>query len=77
MNFNYGKLRGRIIEKFGTLQRFAKVINYSARTVSLKLNGKISFNQKDMAVFCEALCINMSDIPSYFFVPNVQDAEQI
>ena len=36
MSFNYSKLRGRIIEKFGTQGCFARKLGVSERTLSLK-----------------------------------------
>ena len=40
MAFNYSKLRGRIIEKYGSQSDFAKAFGCSDRTLSLKMNGK-------------------------------------
>ena len=67
MNFDYGKLKGRIVEKFGSQKSFAKAINRSTRTISLKLSNKVPFNQEDILIFIEALDLTVSDIPSYFF----------
>ena len=39
MAFDYSKLRGKIVEKFGTQTEFSKAMNLSERTMSLKLNG--------------------------------------
>lgn len=71
MELNYGKLKGRIVEKFGTQKNFVKAINRSERTVSLKLSGKIDFTQGDILIWCNALDIELIEIPSYFFVSNV------
>lgn len=47
MSFDYSKLRGRIVEKFGTQVNFAKAIKLSERTLSLKLNGKIFYTGRN------------------------------
>lgn len=46
MAFNYRKLRGRIIEVYGSQTKFAKAIGFSDRTLSLKLSGKRSWKQE-------------------------------
>ena len=47
MCFDYSKLRGRIIEKFGNQSKFAVAMGWSERTMSLKITGNvIGSNQK-------------------------------
>ena len=48
MIFNYSKLRGRIIEIFGTQSEFAKAMNWSERTLSLKMSSKVLWKQTDI-----------------------------
>ena len=40
---DYSKLNGAIIEKYGTQYNFAKAMNLSERSISLKLNGKVTW----------------------------------
>ena len=40
---NYNKLIGKIVEVFGTRAVFAQQMNWSERTCSLKLNGKVDW----------------------------------
>lgn len=70
--FNYSKLRGRIVEKFRTQAEFAKAMNMSERTLSLKMQGKISWKQADIMKALEVLELDMSDVQDYFFVLEVQ-----
>ena len=72
MAFNYNKLRGRIIEIFGTQKRFAKEMKVSERTLSLKLNNKIFFSQDEITIISELLKIESSEIQVYFFEKEVQ-----
>lgn len=45
MSYDYGKLKGRIVEIFGTQKKFAESIGFSERTLSLKLNNKVAWKQ--------------------------------
>lgn len=67
MQYNYSKLLGRIVEKVGTQSNFADQMQLSERTISLKLNGKISWKQSEIIKACSVLEIEDQDIPAYFF----------
>ena len=62
----YRKLRGRIVEKFGSQSAFADKIKVSMQTVSKKMNGRGGFSQKDIYVWSEALDIDLKDAGLYF-----------
>lgn len=72
MIYDYSKLLGRIVEKVGTQAKFAEMLGRSERTISLKLNNKISWTQEEMLKACEILKINLADIHLYFFARIVQ-----
>lgn len=67
MSYKYAKLRGRIVEKFGTQQEFAKELGLSENSLSLKLNGKTGFSQEDMINWSNKLGIDFCDYGVYFF----------
>ena len=67
MPYNYAKLLGRIVEKVGTQSNFSALMELSERTISLKLNGKVSWKQSEIAKACEVLDIPSVEIPLYFF----------
>lgn len=69
MQRSYNKLLGRIVEIFGTRGAFGKSMGWSDRTTSLKLNGKVDWKQDEIEAACQALKIEVSDIPDYFFCP--------
>lgn len=73
MQYDYSKLLGRIVEKVGTQGRFARQMNLSERTISLKLNGKIGWKQSEIADACKILGISDRDISTYFFTLKVQN----
>lgn len=67
MPYNYRKLRGRIIEKFGSQDNFAKVIGISNNSLSKKLNCKTGFSQSDITNWSKLLEIDSSEYGAYFF----------
>lgn len=73
MAFNYNKLRGRIVEIYGSQTEFAKAMKWSERTLSLKMNGKIPWKQTDIVNAVRLLGLSESDIQEYFFATEVQN----
>ena len=71
--FDYSKLLGRIKEYGFTQERIASEIEVSESTLSLKLNNKAFFTQKEIIYICALLEIAYSDIGVYFFTPRVQE----
>ena len=63
----YSKLRGRIVEKYGSQRSFAKALGKTEQTVIAKLNGKSEFSKADIIEWCNVLEIAEIDIPAYFF----------
>lgn len=67
IRFDYSKLRGRIVEKFGTQQAFAMELGLSDVAVSSKLNGHTYFKQTEIAKAINVLDIAPGDVTTYFF----------
>lgn len=67
MPYSYNKLRGRIVEKYGTQEKFAEALDVSKQMVSMKMTGKSSFSQKDILTWCDLLSIQHDQISDYFF----------
>lgn len=67
MPYTYNKLRGRIVEKYGTQEKFAEVLGITKQGLSLKMTGKSGFSQKDILQWCELLDIQQDRIVEYFF----------
>ena len=57
--YTYDKLRGRIIEKFGS--------QISDVSVSKKMNGWVQFDQEDILKWSDALDIPITEAGIYFF----------
>lgn len=70
--YDYSKLNGRIVEICGTQANYAKAINLSERSVSLKLNNLRAFTQPEIEASIVVLKIDMSNIGDYFFKQLVQ-----
>lgn len=67
MTFRYNKLRGRIVEIFGSQKAFADAIGISESTVASKLSGRLKFSQNEVFIWANALNIPKEDIGIYFF----------
>lgn len=70
--FDYSKLRGRIIEKYGSQSKFAKHMGCSERTMSLKMHGKVEWKQSEIHKAVTLLDLQDQDICPYFFTLKVQ-----
>ncbi|MCB7320145.1 DUF739 family protein [Lacrimispora sp. 210928-DFI.3.58] len=75
MAFDYSRLRGRIVEIFGTQACFAVAMGWSERTLSLKMNGLRAWKQPDICKAVALLKLSDKDIPSFFFKSKVQNIE--
>ena len=74
--FDYSKLRGRIVEKYGTVNRYAKAAKMTATTAGRKLSGKSKWSQDEIVLSCRLLSIIANDIPEYFFKNTVEKTQQ-
>lgn len=67
MIYDYRKLKGKIIEVFGSQKLLANECNISNSTLSLKLNNKSEWTQDEIADVSAILGIPFTEIPDYFF----------
>ena len=67
----YNKLRGRIVEKYGTLNRFAEAMGWTLTTQQHKLLNRRAWDQDEIMQACSLLDIELHEIPEYFFTPKV------
>jgi transcriptional regulator with XRE-family HTH domain len=75
VSFTYDKLRGKIKEKYGTQDEFARNLGISRSSLSLKLNNVSEFSQKEMLRTMELLGESPSLIDEYFFTLKVKKSE--
>jgi hypothetical protein len=67
VTYQYDKLRGKIVEKFSTLDNFAKALNMSRPTLSLKINNRSEWSQTEIKKACKLLGIKDREVAEYFF----------
>lgn len=69
--FDFRKLEGRIVERFGTRSAFAEKAGFTNSQLSARLNNKVDFDLSEIYGLCvpELLDISIDDIPTYFFIP--------
>lgn len=67
MKFKYNKLRGRIVEVFGSQNALAKYLGVSEQLLTAKLAGRVKFSQEDIFKWCSALNIEQNEVGVYFF----------
>ena len=61
MGYTYDKLRGRIIEKYGSQEKYADVLGISTNSLSKKMTGKTGFSQKDITIWADLLNIDKAE----------------
>lgn len=64
---SYAKLRGRIVEKFGSQGSFAAAMEWREALLSAKLNNKSEWTFAEVMKACELLGISLSEAHLYFF----------
>ena len=72
MEFDFSKLLGRIVEKYGTRSAFAEAWGKTDSYVSMRVNNKVNFDAEDIHECCQLLDIPASEIPVYFFTLKVR-----
>ena len=63
----HGRIRGKIKQKFGTLENFAKEYGKGTSVLSKKLNGEIEWKVSEVEKVCKLLDIPVGQIDEYFF----------
>lgn len=70
--FDFDKLKGLIVEKYGTRAAFAKALGLTPGQLSVRLSGAVHFKSPEIVKTTELLGIKSSDIGVYFFTPKVR-----
>ena len=69
---DYSKLRGKIIEVYGSQENLAKVLKISKQTMSNKMTNKVPFTTYEIESLVVLLNIDPQDIGVYFFKNKVE-----
>ena len=73
MNYDYSKLRGRIVEYFGSQTNFANSLNLTKETLNKKLNNRVKFTQDEIRIMIDRLDIKKVEVEDYFFTIKVEN----
>ena len=69
--FDYSKLRGKIVEKYGTIKKFADTVAISRSILSIKMNNRRAFSQEE--IYRIAILLDIEhEISDYFFTQGVK-----
>lgn len=71
MKYDYSKLKGLVVEKYGTIGNFAQSFGESRQNVSCKMNDKVEWSREDMIKICGMLGQPTSMIPALFYTLKV------
>jgi Helix-turn-helix. len=66
MPYTYNKLRGRIVELYGTQGNFAQKLGVSKNSVSRKMNCQTEFSQADIIKWSILLNVHKDEYGEYF-----------
>lgn len=69
---DYSKLKGKIVEVYGSQEKLAKVLDISNQSMSNKMTNKVPFKTNEIEKLVELLAIDPQDIGVYFFKKKVE-----
>lgn len=74
MEFDYSKLRGRMVEKYGSVSAVAKMLGISVGAMSNKLSNASRIKTDEIYKLCQADCLDIPDeeIKDYFFTEKLR-----
>ena len=74
MAFDFSRLVGRIVEKFGSRSACAKAAGIPEAVLYSRLSNKTHFDAEEIYALSAPNCLDIpaGEISSYFFTPKVQ-----
>ena len=70
--YDYTALRKKIIEDYGSVNKFSKAMGCQGSTMHYRLNNKVEWQQDDVYKACTLLMIPKREIGTYFYSAKVQ-----
>lgn len=67
--FSFRRLKGRIVEMYGSAARFASAMGMNKAVLSARLTGRTPFLQGEIWYACILLRIKKEEIGDFFFCP--------
>lgn len=74
---NSSKLKGRIVEKGFTLERFSHEIGISRPVLRKKISNEVDFKASEIEKIMNVLDIPKAVVADYFFVSDVPKMERL
>lgn len=71
IHYNLNKLKGKVVEIYGTQSSFAKALGVSEKTMTSKMNGNAYFTVPEISKAVKILGLSAADIQEYFFTEKV------
>lgn len=71
--FSYRRLKGRIVERFGTQGAFAKAMGMTPQAISSRLLGKTNFSQGEVWYASILLELTKEEVGNFFFITLDED----
>ena len=75
IRFDYSKLRGRIVEKYGSISTFCKDTGRDRSTINNKLLTGSGMRQDAIITIAQDLAIPETEYNLYFFTPLVEKSK--
>ncbi len=72
VKYDYSKLRGKIVEVYGSQEKFAEALGIERTSLSNKMAGNVEFKQKQILKSIELLGIE-NPIPYFFTIKGLQN----
>ena len=74
MEFDFSRLRGRMVEKFGSVSAVAKVLDMPASILSSRITNRTPLKPEEIYALAQPSCLDIPDeeIGAYFFTPKVR-----
>ena len=69
IRFSRNKLRGKIVEHYGTMTAYAKALGMTKAQLSNRLTGKTDFTLSDILKSMQLLNLSNSEVIECFFTP--------
>lgn len=69
LKFDFSRLQGRIVEKFGTRGRFAEAMGLSDGQMSDRLNNRVYMDGAEITQAADLLGIPGEEIHAFFLTP--------
>lgn len=76
VTFDFSKLRGKIIEQYGSCAAFSDAAGFKPGALSMRLNNQTPWRAYEILTVCKMLNIPAEEVSLYFFAQKFRKVEQ-